>query len=55
MTWARLAATVVLLVLCAGTAGAGLPTITHEGRSYVELSRVAESLKSSGQRPANSA
>jgi N-acetylmuramoyl-L-alanine amidase len=46
MTRARLAATVVLLVLCAGTAGAGLPTISHEGRSYVELSRVAESLKS---------
>jgi N-acetylmuramoyl-L-alanine amidase len=46
MTRARLAATVVLLVLCAGTAGAGLPTVTHEGRSYVELSRVAESLKS---------
>jgi N-acetylmuramoyl-L-alanine amidase len=46
MTRARLVATVVLLVLCAGTAGAGLPTITHEGRSYVELSRVAESLKS---------
>ena len=45
MTWARLAA-VVLLVLCAGTAGAGLPTVTHEGRSYVELTRVAESLKS---------
>jgi N-acetylmuramoyl-L-alanine amidase len=46
MMWARLAATVFLLVLCAGTAGAGLPTITYEGRSYVELSRVAESLKS---------
>jgi N-acetylmuramoyl-L-alanine amidase len=46
MTRARLTVTVVLLVLCAGTAGAGLPTITHEGRSYVELSRVAESLKS---------
>jgi N-acetylmuramoyl-L-alanine amidase len=46
MMWARLDATVFLLVLCAGTAGAGLPTITHEGRSYVELSRVAESLKS---------
>jgi N-acetylmuramoyl-L-alanine amidase len=46
MTRARLAATVVLLVLCAGTAGASLPTISHEGRSYVELSRVAESLKS---------
>ena len=46
MTWARLAATVVLLVLCSGTAGAGLPTISHEGRSYIELSRVAESLRS---------
>ncbi len=46
MTWARLAAAVVLLVLCAGTARAGLPTISHEGRSYVELSRVAESLRS---------
>ena len=46
MTWARLAATVVLLQLCAGTAGAGLPTVSYEGRSYVELSRVAESLKS---------
>jgi len=46
MTWARLAATVVLLVLCSGTEGAGLPTISHEGRSYIELSRVAESLRS---------
>jgi len=46
MTWARLAATVVLLMLCAGTAGAGLPTVSHEGRSYIELSRVAESLRS---------
>jgi N-acetylmuramoyl-L-alanine amidase len=46
MTRARLAAGLLLLVLCAGVAGAGLPTTTHEGRSYVELSRVAESLKS---------
>jgi len=35
-----------LLVLSVGTARAGLPTTTHEGRSYVELSRVAETLKS---------
>ena len=35
----------VLLLLCAGTAGAGLPTVSHEGRAYVDLARVAESLK----------
>ena len=46
MTSARLSAVVVVLLLCAGTAGAGLPTIAYEGRSYVELSRVAETLKS---------
>jgi N-acetylmuramoyl-L-alanine amidase len=46
MTRGRLAASLLLLVLCAGTAGAGLPIITHEGRSYVELQRVAETLKS---------
>jgi N-acetylmuramoyl-L-alanine amidase len=46
MTWGRWAASLLLLVLCAGTAGAGLPTITHEGRSYVELVRVAETFKS---------
>jgi N-acetylmuramoyl-L-alanine amidase len=46
MTRARLAASLFLLVLCVGPAGAGMPTITHEGRSYVELSRVAESLNS---------
>jgi N-acetylmuramoyl-L-alanine amidase len=42
----RLAASLLLLALCAGTAGAGLPTITHEGRRYVELVRVAETFKS---------
>jgi N-acetylmuramoyl-L-alanine amidase len=46
MTRARLAAGLALLLLAAGPAGAGLPTVTHEGRSYVELFRVAESLKS---------
>ncbi len=39
-------AIVALLVLWAGGAGAGLPTITHEGRPYVELKRVAASLRS---------
>jgi N-acetylmuramoyl-L-alanine amidase len=46
MARARLAVGLVMLLLCAGTAGAGLPTVLHEGRSYVELSRVADSLKS---------
>ena len=39
-------AIVVLLVLRAGVAGAGLPTVSHEGRPYVELRRVAASLRS---------
>jgi N-acetylmuramoyl-L-alanine amidase len=41
----RLAAGLFAVLLCAGTAGAGLPTVTYEGRAYVELTRVAESLK----------
>jgi N-acetylmuramoyl-L-alanine amidase len=44
----------MLLALCTGPAGAGLPTVTHEGRSYVELSRVAEALKSRLEAPADS-
>jgi N-acetylmuramoyl-L-alanine amidase len=54
MPWARVAACLLLLLLCAGTAGAGLPTVTHEGRNYVELFRVAESLKSSLEATAES-
>ncbi len=46
MTRGRLAVPLLLLVLSVGTARAGLPTTTYEGRSYVELSRVAETLKS---------
>ena len=52
MTRARLAVGLMLLALCAGTAGAGLPTVSLEGRRYVELSRVAESLKSRLEAPA---
>ena len=38
----RLAVAVaVLLLISAGVAGAGLPTVTHDGRLYVELKRVA--------------
>jgi len=43
----------LLLALCAGPAGAGLPTVSHEGRRYVELSRVAQTLKSSLEAPAS--
>jgi N-acetylmuramoyl-L-alanine amidase len=39
-----LAAVLVVLALT-GASGAGPPTVTHEGRSYVELGRVAETLK----------
>jgi N-acetylmuramoyl-L-alanine amidase len=46
MTRGRLAVPFLLLVLSVGTARAGLPTTTYEGRSYVELARVAETLKS---------
>ena len=38
-------ALIVLLLWSTTWAGAGLPTVTHDGRSYVELSRVAASLK----------
>jgi len=56
MTRPRLVAGVLLLLLCAGTAGgAGLPTVSHEGRAYVELSRVAETLKTSLETPPDSA
>jgi N-acetylmuramoyl-L-alanine amidase len=36
---------VALLLVWAGIASAGLPTVSHEGRAYVELTRVAETLK----------
>src|SRR2546425_7303816 len=38
-------ALVVLLPSATSWAGAGLPTITHDGRPYVELARVAASLQ----------
>ncbi|HYS16780.1 MAG TPA: hypothetical protein VET45_07645, partial [Candidatus Binatia bacterium] len=40
----RLLSGLVVLVF-AGTALAGLPTLTYEGRQYVELARVAAVLK----------
>src|SRR3989304_6175694 len=47
MSARRLAISIALDVLAwAGARGAGLPTVSHEGRAYVELKRVAASLKS---------
>ncbi|MGH7279383.1 MAG: N-acetylmuramoyl-L-alanine amidase [Candidatus Rokuibacteriota bacterium] len=42
---ARLLLVITFVVLTAAAAGAGLPAITHEGRPYVELFRIAESLR----------
>ncbi|MBI2159504.1 MAG: ribonuclease PH [Candidatus Rokubacteria bacterium] len=47
MSARRLALSVALVVLAwVGATGAGLPTVRHEGRPYVELRRVAASLES---------
>ena len=43
----------VALVLVAGTASAGLPTVTHEGRSYVELTKLAEAVRGRLEAPAD--
>jgi N-acetylmuramoyl-L-alanine amidase len=40
----RLILLVSLLLVCVGRAGAELPTVQHEGHSYVELERVAANL-----------
>jgi len=40
-----LSALVGVVLLSAGTATAGLPTIEHEGRTYVELERIAATLR----------
>jgi N-acetylmuramoyl-L-alanine amidase len=53
MTRARLAVGLMLLALGAGAAGAQPPTVKHEGRSYVELSRVADVLKLRVEAPAD--
>src|SRR5436309_13355230 len=46
MTAKRLAAAVVVLPLAwTGWVQAGMPTVTHDGRAYVELTRVAASLQ----------
>jgi N-acetylmuramoyl-L-alanine amidase len=42
----RLLLLVVLVLLVPRTSGAQVPTFLHEGRAYVDLSRVAESVKS---------
>jgi N-acetylmuramoyl-L-alanine amidase len=48
MSAGRLAVSTALVLLAwAGVTGASLPTVRHEGRPYVELTRVAASLRSS--------
>src|SRR2546425_8123740 len=42
LPWGR--AIVLILLLTAGV-GAGLPTVRHDGRPYVELDRIAASLE----------
>jgi N-acetylmuramoyl-L-alanine amidase len=43
---------IVLLLASTGWAAVLLPTVTHEGRAYVELTRVAASLQTKGSTPA---
>jgi N-acetylmuramoyl-L-alanine amidase len=45
-------ALVVLLLASTGWAVPPLPTVTHDGRSYVELTRVAASIQTKGSSPA---
>ncbi|MGH7303093.1 MAG: N-acetylmuramoyl-L-alanine amidase [Candidatus Rokuibacteriota bacterium] len=45
-------ALIVLLLASTGWAVPPLPTVTHDGRPYVELTRVAASLKAKGKPPA---
>src|SRR5438094_5115057 len=45
-------ALIVLLLASAGWAVPPLPTVTHDGRSYIELTRLAASMQSKGSPPA---
>ena len=45
-------ALIVLLLASTGWAVPPLPTVTHDGRSYVELTRVAASIQTKGSSPA---
>ena len=45
-------ALIVFLLASTGWAAVLLPTVTHEGRAYVELTRVAASLQTKGSTPA---
>ncbi len=49
----RLVAPLLLLLLCATAARGGVPTVSYDGRAYVELTRVAESLKATLEAPAD--
>jgi N-acetylmuramoyl-L-alanine amidase len=45
-------ALIVLLLASAGWAVPPLPTVTHDGRSYIELTRLAASIQTKGSSPA---
>ena len=45
-------ALIVLLLASAGWAVPPLPTVTHDGRSYIELTRLAASIQAKGSSPA---
>ena len=45
-------ALIVLLLASTGWAAAPLPTVTHDGRPYLELTRVAASIQAKGSLPA---
>jgi N-acetylmuramoyl-L-alanine amidase len=48
----RLISGLLLVLFSAGTAVGGLPTVNYDGLTYVELSKVADSLKSQLEAPA---
>ena len=52
MVRTRLVAGLLLVLLAAGTATGGLPTVNYDGLTYVELSKVADSLQSQLEAPA---
>ena len=52
MVRARLITGLLLVLFAAGTAVGGLPTVNYDGLTYVELSKVADSLKSQLEAPA---
>ena len=51
MVRTRLVAGLLLVLLAAGTATGGLPTVTYDGRTYVELSQRGREPQEPASRP----